>query len=90
MVKSYKTSNIGATNKFKGKWLQFQKDDLIELNLMDYYWKRPDDVDLDKLYNTLIEFMKKDKYEFFENIEAKCILEFGKIKEVWINYWHIN
>lgn len=90
IVKTYKIGDLGTKNKFKGKWNHFTKKDFIRLGLEEYYYKSVDSIDIDKISNTLIQTMQKEKFVFFEDVEVRPILTFGKLKEVWINYWHIN
>lgn len=90
MVEIYKVGDVGSRNKLKGKWNQFRKDEFIKYGLEEYFYKPIAELDLDSLYNKLIQIMQKEKFVFFEDVEIKPILKFGKLKEVWVNYWHIN
>jgi uncharacterized protein YdcH (DUF465 family) len=86
MVKIYKTT----IHRAKGKWCHFEKKDFERHGLLDYYWRRVEDIDVNELKEKIVDILKKEGFEFFDVIDTKYITHFGKLAEFAVNYWHIH
>lgn len=77
------------TNKARGKFCHFLKDDFFRHNLGQYYWLPKDNIDLEELRTKIVDILKAEGFVFYDTIEYKAQFKFGCLSEFAVQYKHI-
>lgn len=75
--------------RFRGKLCHFTKEDFKRHELLDYYWKEKDNINIQELLEKLTTIMQEEGFVFFNTVDYKLKYKFGCLHEVAIQYHHI-
>ena len=84
-------SNKDIKRKVKGKFCHFQKKEFIQHNLMDFYFKKIESINLEDLRDKIKGILEKEGFVFYEDsLEYKYRTYAEKLIEFAIQYHHIK